>query len=54
MKTIQRLDETCSNLKDAAKIIVDTSLESEMEQCLTLIRRDIVFTGSLYTKTEVV
>ena len=24
MKTIQRLDETCSNLKDAAKIIGDT------------------------------
>jgi antiviral helicase SKI2 len=53
VRTIQRLDETCSNLKDAAKIIGDTVLESKMEQCSTLIRRDIVFAGSLYTKTEV-
>jgi antiviral helicase SKI2 len=53
VKTIQRVDETCSNLKDAAKIVGDTVLESKMEQCSTLIRRDIVFAGSLYTKTEV-
>ena len=52
VRTIQRLDETCSNLKDAAKIIGDTVLESKMEQCSALIRRDIVFAGSLYTKTE--
>jgi len=50
VRTIQRLDELCSNLKNAAKIIGDTVLESKIEQCSVLIRRDIVFAGSLYTK----
>jgi antiviral helicase SKI2 len=52
VRTIQRLDETCSNLKDAAKIIGDSVLVTKMENCSTLIRRDIVFAGSLYTKPE--
>ena len=50
VKTIQRLDELCGNLRNAAKIIGDTVLESKIEQCSVLIRRDIVFAGSLYTK----
>jgi antiviral helicase SKI2 len=50
VRTIQRLDELCGNLRNAAKIIGDTVLESKIEQCSVLIRRDIVFTGSLYTK----
>jgi len=50
VRTIQRLDELCNNLKNAAKIIGDTVLESKIEQCSVLIRRDIVFAGSLYTK----
>ena len=50
VRTIQRLDELCSNLRNAAKIIGDTVLESKIEQCSVLIRRDIVFAGSLYTK----
>lgn len=50
VRTIQRLDELCSNLRNAAKIIGDTVLESKIEQCSVLIKRDIVFAGSLYTK----
>ena len=50
VRTIQRLDELCNNLKNAAKIIGDTVLESNIEQCSVLIIRDIVFAGSLYTK----
>ena len=50
VRTIQRLDELCSNLRNAAKIIGDSVLESKIEQCSVLIRRDIVFAGSLYTK----
>jgi antiviral helicase SKI2 len=50
VRTIQRLDELCGNLKNAARIIGDTVLESKIEQCSVLIRRDIVFAGSLYTK----
>lgn len=53
VRTIQRLDEVCNNLSNAAKIIGDTILASKMEHCSTLIRRDIVFAGSLYTKTEI-
>lgn len=52
VKTIQRLDELCSNLKNAAKIIGDTVLESKIEQCSVLIRRDIVFAASLYVKNQ--
>lgn len=52
VKTIQRLDELCNNLKSAAKIIGDTVLESKIEQCSVLIRRDIVFAASLYVKNQ--
>lgn len=52
VKTIQRLDELCNNLKNAAKIIGDTVLESKIEQCTVLIRRDIVFAASLYVKNQ--
>lgn len=50
VRTIQRLDELCHNLKSAARIIGDTVLESKIEQCSVLIRRDIIFAASLYTK----
>ena len=50
VRTIQRLEELCNNLKNAAKIIGDTVLESKIDQCSVMIRRDIVFAGSLYTK----
>ena len=53
VRTIQRLDELCSNLRNAAKIIGDTVLESKIEQCSVLIKRDIVFAGSLYTKWRI-
>jgi len=50
VRTIMRLDEICGNLKDAAKVVGDSILVTKMEQCSALIRRDIVFAGSLYTK----
>lgn len=50
VRTITRLDEICGNLKDAAKVVGDSILVTKMEQCSALIRRDIVFAGSLYTK----
>lgn len=52
VKTIQRLDELCGNLRNAARIIGDTVLESKIEQCSVLIRRDIVFAASLYVKNQ--
>ncbi len=50
VRTIQRLDELCNNLRNAARIIGDTVLESKIEQCSVLIKRDIIFAASLYTK----
>ena len=50
VRTIQRLDELCNNLKNAARIIGDTVLESKIEQCSVLIKRDIIFAASLYVK----
>ena len=49
MRCIQRLDETCRDVKNAARIIGDPDLVDKMEKGSSLIKRDIVFAGSLYT-----
>ena len=49
VRCIQRLDETCRDVKSAAAIIGDPDLVDKMEQGSSLIKRDIVFAGSLYT-----
>eukprot|EP00795_Rhopilema_esculentum_P010697 gene10697-19466_t len=49
VRCIQRLDEICRDVKAAARIIGDPVLVDKMEQGSSLIKRDIVFTGSLYT-----
>jgi len=49
VRCIQRLDETCRDVKSAAAIIGDPVLADKMEQGSSLIKRDIVFAGSLYT-----
>ena len=49
VRCIQRLDEICRDVKGAARIIGDPVLVDKMEQGSSLIKRDIVFTGSLYT-----
>lgn len=48
VRCITRLDETCREVRDAARVIGDADLFRKMEQCQTLIRRDIVFAASLY------
>ncbi|KAG6380833.1 hypothetical protein JVT61DRAFT_5219 [Boletus reticuloceps] len=48
VRVITRLDETCREVRDAARVIGDTELFKKMEQAQTKIKRDIVFAASLY------
>ncbi|GAA6061400.1 hypothetical protein JCM10212_000660 [Sporobolomyces blumeae] len=48
VRAITRLDETCREVRDAARIVGNSELFTKMEQCQTKIRRDIVFAASLY------
>ena len=48
VRTITRLDETCREVKNAARIIGDPGLYRKMEVAQELIRRDITAVASLY------
>ncbi|XP_077986520.1 superkiller complex protein 2-like [Glandiceps talaboti] len=50
VRTIQRLDEVCRDVRNAARIIGDPVLYQKMEEASTSIKRDIVFAASLYTQ----
>jgi len=50
VRCIQRLDETCRDVKNAARLVGDPVLMTKMEQASNLIKRDIVFAASLYTQ----
>lgn len=48
VRVITRLDETCREVKNAARIIGDPTLFQKMQECQELIKRDICATASLY------
>jgi len=48
VRCITRLDETCRDLRNAARVIGDAPLYSKMVRASELIRRDIIFAPSLY------
>lgn len=48
VRVITRLDETCREVRDAARVIGDAELFQKMEEAQALIKRDIVFAASLY------
>ncbi len=48
VRTITRLDETCREVKNAARIIGDPELYQKMQTTQDLIRRDITAVASLY------
>ena len=48
VRVITRLDETCREVKNAARIIGDPTLFTKMQTCQELIKRDICATASLY------
>ncbi|KNC79001.1 hypothetical protein SARC_08590 [Sphaeroforma arctica JP610] len=49
VRCIVRLDETCRDVRNAARVIGDPLLYKKMELASELIKRDIVFAASLYT-----
>ena len=49
VRCIQRLDETCKDVRNAARVIGDPVLYQKMQEASSLIKRDIVFAASLYT-----
>lgn len=48
VRVITRLDETCREVKNAARIIGDPALFAKMQMCQEMIKRDICATASLY------
>jgi antiviral helicase SKI2 len=48
VRCITRLDETCREVRDAARLVGDPALFAKMEEAGTVIKRDIVFAASLY------
>lgn len=48
VRTIVRLDETCREFKNAASIMGNSALYKKMEAASDAIKRDIVFSASLY------
>lgn len=52
VRVITRLDETCREVRDAARVIGDADLFEKMEVCQQLIRRDIVFAVSMHSRVS--
>ncbi|XP_006813031.1 superkiller complex protein 2-like, partial [Saccoglossus kowalevskii] len=50
VRTIQRLNEVCIDVRNAARIVGDPTLYQKMEEASNGIKRDIVFAASLYTQ----
>jgi antiviral helicase SKI2 len=48
VRVITRLDETCREVKSAAKLVGDPTLCTKMQQAQELIKRDVIFAASLY------
>ena len=48
VRAITRLDETCREVKSAARLLGDPLLLQKMEQASKLIKRDVCFATSLY------
>ncbi|PFH61601.1 hypothetical protein XA68_16862 [Ophiocordyceps unilateralis] len=48
VRTMTRLDETCREVKNAARIVGDPELYQKMEQAQDMIKRDITAVASLY------
>lgn len=48
VRVVTRLDETCREVMSAARLVGDPTLYAKMDKARELIRRDVVFTASLY------
>lgn len=50
VRCIQRLNDLCSDVKNASRCLGVKDVEQKMEVASTLLKRDIVFAASLYTE----
>ena len=50
VRTIIRLEETCREFKDAARVMGDPQLLKLMEEASFMIKRDVIFAASLYVQ----
>nr|WCZ58664.1 exosome RNA helicase MTR4/SKI2W [Seculamonas ecuadoriensis] len=48
VRTIIQLDQTCREIKKAARVVGNSVLYAKMEETSTAVKRDIVFAASLY------
>eukprot|EP00887_Chlorella_sp_A99_P001266 scaffold14.g1266.t1 len=48
VRCVVRLDETCREFRDAARVMGNTALFAQMDRASQLIKRDVVFAASLY------
>lgn len=47
VRVITRLDETCREVKNAARIVGDPTLFTKMQECQEMIKRDVTAVASL-------
>ena len=48
VRAMVRLDETCREFRDAARVMGNTALFQQMVEAQIAIKRDIIFAASLY------
>lgn len=48
VRTIVRLEQSCREIMDAARVMGNTALFNQMQQASSLIKRDVIFAPSLY------
>ncbi len=48
VRCITRLDETCRDVRNCARVVGDPALFQKMQKCSEIIKRDICFAASLY------
>lgn len=48
VRSVNRLEQACQDVMSAARVMGNTALFEQFEEASKLIKRDIVFAGSLY------
>lgn len=48
VRVVTRLDETCREVKSAAKLVGDPTLHAKLQAAQDMIKRDVIFAASLY------
>lgn len=48
VRTVVRLEETCREFRDAARVMGNMQLFHQMEEASAAIKRDVIFAASLY------